>query len=52
MVPSLQEKYSRHHVIGWLVIKKRDKIHKEEASFILNGGASVQGKGRKNYHTE
>ena len=32
--------------------KIRDKAHKEETSFILNGRATVQGEGRKDYHTE
>ena len=32
--------------------KIRDKVCKEETSFILNGRATVQGEGRKNYHTE
>ena len=32
--------------------KIRDKDCKEETSFILNGGATVQGEGHKSYHTE
>ena len=32
--------------------KIRDKDCKEETSFILNGRATVQGEGLKNYHTE
>ena len=32
--------------------KIRDKDCKEETSFILDGGATVQGEGHKNYHTE
>ena len=30
----------------------RHKVHKEETSFILNGGTTVQGEGCKDYHTE
>ena len=32
--------------------KIRHKAHKETTSFILNGGVTVQGEGRKDYHTE
>ena len=32
--------------------KKGDKVRKEETSFILNGGATVQGEDHKDYHTE
>ena len=32
--------------------KIRHKVHKEEASFIPNGRATVQGEGHKDYHTE
>ena len=32
--------------------KKGDKVCKEETSFILNGRATVQGEGRKDYRTE
>ena len=32
--------------------KIRHKACKEETSFILNGRATVQGEGHKNYHTE
>ena len=31
---------------------KRDKVRKEETSFILNGEITVQGEGRKDYHIE
>ena len=32
--------------------KIRDKVCKEDTSFILNGGATVQGEGHEGYHTE
>ena len=32
--------------------KIRDKARKEDSAFILNGRATVQGEGHKNYHTE
>ena len=32
--------------------KIRDTVRKEETSFILNGGATVQGEVHKDYHTE
>ena len=32
--------------------KIRHKARKEETSFILNGGATVQGEGHKDYYTE